>query len=457
MRRSLMAAAALACLALPALAQDAASKVAVTIYNDDLSLVEDVRMLSLTAGRQRIEFPGVSAEIQAETVALGAEGVEVIEQNFDFDLLTPGAMMEKAVGSTIKLVRTNPATGKETIEAAKVLSANGGVVLQIGDRIEVLRDDGLPVRVLFDKIPDNLRARPTLSVQINNKGAGAKPLSLRYLTRGLGWKADYVGVFDDKSGRLDLQGWVTLTNTSGAAYRNASIQLVAGSPGQGGAPISGAVRGGRGGRGGDDTQFGDYHLYILKEQTTIAENQTKQVSFLAADGVKARKVYMVERTGFGSERQPSGAAVRLFFANDEASGLGEPLPAGVMRLYARDSSGRPQFIGEDRLGHMPEGSELNLAIGQAFDVTAQATVEKQDSPVKGVTVTAMRYAFRNARNEPAMIRFVLSGLNEIRSYSSPTIKPERIDANTDAFDVPLAARGETVLTFNVRQGKEIRE
>jgi hypothetical protein len=161
-------------------------------------------------------------------VTLSGEGFEVVEQNFDFDLLSPQALMEKAVGETITLVRINPATGAETTERALVLAANGGVVLRIGNRIEVLRDDRLPARVIFDKVPENLRARPTLSVTLDSRRAGARPVTLSYLTPGLAWKADYVALFDERAGKMDVQGWVTLSNSTGTTFTNASTLLVAG-------------------------------------------------------------------------------------------------------------------------------------------------------------------------------------------------------------------------------------
>ncbi|MFN3389925.1 MAG: DUF4139 domain-containing protein, partial [Allosphingosinicella sp.] len=229
-----------AVLAVPALAQNeipppgetAQGNVSVTIYNNDLALVQDERRLPIPAGRSRQEFPDVSAQIQAETVTLSGLGIGIVEQNFDYDLLSPQALMQKAVGETITLVRTNPATGEETRERARVLAANNGVVLQIGPRIEVLRDDGLPVRVIFDKVPENLRARPTLSVTVESEKGGARPVTLTYLTPGLGWSADYVALFDEAAGRMDVQGWITLTNNSGTTYTNANTMLVAGSVGQ---------------------------------------------------------------------------------------------------------------------------------------------------------------------------------------------------------------------------------
>ncbi len=203
MRRLLLL--ALACGA-PAFAQTGQGNVAVTIYNNNLALVQDTRQLNIPARRSRQEFPDVSAKIRPETVTLSGDGIEVVEQNFDFDLLSPAALMEKAVGETITIVRTNPGTGQEVRERATVLAVNQGVVLRIGDRIEVLRDDRLPVRVIFDKVPENLRARPTLSVTMESARAGARPVTLSYLTPGLGWKADYVTMFDETAGKIDVQG-----------------------------------------------------------------------------------------------------------------------------------------------------------------------------------------------------------------------------------------------------------
>src|ERR1700678_2050528 len=165
----------------------------VTIYTDDLALVQDRRDIEVKGGRQRIEFQDVSAQIRPETAALTAGDISIVEQNFDFDLLTPAKLMKNPVGHEATIVRVNPATGAETREAAEVLATNAGVVLKIGQRIEVLRDDGLPVRVIFDKVPDNLRAHPTLSVTVIGGHAGTRPATLSYLTPGLGWRGGGVG------------------------------------------------------------------------------------------------------------------------------------------------------------------------------------------------------------------------------------------------------------------------
>ncbi len=161
---------------LPAVEGEAGSTaqgdVAVTIYNNNLALVQDVRQLPIARGRSTVAFPDVSAQIRAETLSFAADGAAIVEQNFDFDLLTPQKLMEKAIGQTVTLIRTNPATGTETRDRAEVLSTAGGVVIRVNGNIEVLRDDGLPVRVIFDRVPPNLRARPTLSVTLESDRSG---------------------------------------------------------------------------------------------------------------------------------------------------------------------------------------------------------------------------------------------------------------------------------------------
>jgi hypothetical protein len=254
------------------------------------------------------------------------------------------------------------------------------VILRIGERIEVLREDGLPARVIFDEVPSNLRANPTLSVLVDAEAPVSGDATLAYLTRGLSWNADYVAVFDEPQGNVAIQGWITLRNTSGTTFTNATARLVAGDVNVVGneaqwwqmynfrrMPAGARVRGGI--EAGTREQLADYYVYPLAEQTTIADNQTKQVSFLSADNVRASRGYEQTFYGFESLPEPLSAEVRVRFANSGAAGLGDQLPSGVVRVYARDARGQPQFIGEDRIGHTSAGSELALKIGDAFDVT----------------------------------------------------------------------------------------
>lgn len=438
-----------------ALAQ-AQGDIAVTIYNNDLALVQDARTVMVPAGRSRQEFADVSAQIRPETVTLSGPGIAIVEQNFDYDLLSPDKLMEKAVGKTVTIVRTNPATGAEIREQAKVLAVNGGVVLQIGGRIEVLRDDGLPVRVIFDKVPDNLRARPTLSVTVDAARAGALPLKLSYLTPGLGWSADYVALFDEARSTINVQGWVTLTNNSGTSFTAARTMLVAGNVATGGDSYGGDYRPrpmpalrSAGTASADRERLGDAYLYPLPERTTIANAQTKQVSFLDVKGAPARKAYEYRVGWLQGTDEPQSFATVLKFSSSARDGLGDALPAGTVRVYMRDQRGSPQFIGENRIGHSPMGSELAIRTGDAFDVKIKPVVEKRERLSSGRWRTTMRYELSNARPDMVTVDLVQSGLDWAwmeTKIVAESIASKRVSADAAQWQVPVSANGSAILT-----------
>ena len=424
----------------------------ITIYADNQALVQDVRTVTFNGGQQRIEFKNVSAQIRPETASLVASDMSIVEQNFDYDLLSPVKIMENAVGQTITLVRTNPATGAETREQAVVLAANGGVVLQIGNRIEVLRDDGLPVRVIFDHIPPNMRADPTLSVTVQGK-AGTREASLRYLTPGLGWRADYVALYDEGKGTIDVQGWVTLTNNSGTTYNNARTVLVAGSPRM---LNQGYQRGGyqdqddtmveAGTESGTRARLGDYYLYPLAERTTIANMQTKQVSFLDVHGAPAQHGYQLRLGWLQTSDIPISAATMYSFSNSAQGGLGDQLPAGIVRFYLKDARGQAQFIGEHAIGHTPMGSKLALSTGDAFDVKVKPVVEARTKINDRRWKTQMSYTLTNALPKPVTVQIIQGGLWGDTKVAEESLKSERRDADSVAWNVTVPANGKTVVT-----------
>jgi hypothetical protein len=439
-----------AMLAAPGWAAD--RNLAVTIYSNNLALVQDRRPIDVKGGRQRIEFQDVSAQIRPETVSLTAAGIGIVEQNFDFDLLTPGKLMEKAVGKTVTIVRVNPATGAETREQALVLATNGGVVLRIGERIEVLRDDGLPVRVIFDKVPDNLRATPTLSVTVDGDHAGSRPATLSYLTPGLGWKADYVALYDEAGGKIDVQGWVTLTNSSGTTYDNADTLLVAGSPSQvdGQNGYNPYQRRGTiaqaGTESGNRERLGDYYLYPLAERTTIANQQTKQVSFLDVRGVPAEHGYEYRNQWMATAEEPASAQTVYRFSTSAKAGLGDQLPAGVLRFYMKDKRGDPQFIGESQIEHTPMGSTLSLSTGDAFDVKVKPVVEKRERIGLFRWRTTMHYTLSNALPKPVTVDLLQDGLDDDTKIIDESQKSTRRSADLTAWAVSVPANGKTELT-----------
>ena len=465
-------------------AESAQGDVSLTIYNNDLALVQDVRQLPIAQGKARVEFPDVSARIQPETLSFAADGTTIIEQNFDYDLLTPSKLMEKAVGQTVTLLRTNPATGTESRERATVLSVVGGVVIQIGDRIEVLRDDGLPVRVIFDRVPPGLRARPTLSVNLDSTRAGTRPVNLRYLTNGLGWSADYVALYNEAGGTIDMQGWVTLTNNTGTTFHQADTVLVAGNPsGSGGRGFGqrGMTRAGT--EAASRERLGDFYLYPISGRTTVANAQTKQVSFLDVQSVPAKKIYSREVYWQQNDDQPQNVQSRIAFSTSRDQGLGDALPAGTVRFYQRDSQGTPQFIGENGIGHTPMGSELSLTTGDAFDITVKAEVEKREtitsdewektaryritdgSSSRTITLerpktyyrTVMRYTLTNAKSEAVEVQLTQSGLG--RSWwaddfriTAEDVKGEQLNNDQRRYKIPVPAEGERVIrvTYETR-------
>jgi hypothetical protein len=462
----------------------AQGEVTLTIYSN-IALVQDIRTVSLGQGVVRQEFPDVSAQIAAETVSLGGDGFTIMEQNFDYDLLSPEAMMRKAVGQVVTLVRTNPATGGEIRERAKVLAVNGGVVIQIADRIEVLRDDGLPVRVIFDSIPPNLRARPTLSVTMDSSRAGARPLTLSYLTKGLGWEADYVALFDETKGAIDMQGWITLSNSTGTTFTNAKLILASGAVGEIKAAAQQPSRGqatSSAGTEDDDgaEELGDFGIYRMPARTTVANAQTKQLSFLNSDGVGASRLYYHSQSGlYGSARVGVPVLSLIQFSTGKAVGVGKALPAGVVRVYMRDSKGEPKFIGESRIDQTNAGSKVDLPTGVAFDVKVQAVQEKRVEVqgteweksaryrIKGkygeesvVTVevpeefyrTSMRYILTNARSRPVSFKLEQAGLGgwtKGTRVTEESNKGEQINSDVRQWivDVPANGKAEVTATF----------
>src|SRR5437762_2323980 len=278
--------------------------VAITIYNENLALVKDTRRVTLEAGPNRLALREVSGRMRPETASLRSlthpGALTLVEQNFDFDLLTPAKLLEKYVGRTVRVVKTHPTTGAESVETATVLAASNGVVLRIGDRIET----GPPGRIVYDGVPANLRDRPTLVTELLSARAGAQTLELSYLSGGLSWKADYVAELNGADSALDLNGWVTLTNTSGTAYPSAKLQLVAGDVNRvrdelrqaAGLAARTAKAGAPASEMAQESLF-EYHLYTLQRPTTIADNQTKQVALLSAGGVPVAKRSEERRVG----------------------------------------------------------------------------------------------------------------------------------------------------------------
>lgn len=442
------------------------TSVAVTIYNEDLALVKDSRKVALGNGLSALSFRDVSAQIKPETALLRSllpnTSLQVLEQNFDFDLLTPQKLLEKYVGHQVSVIHTNPTTGAETEETATVLSAQDGVVLKIGNRIE----SGIPGRIAYPSVPGILIDRPTLTTQVQYKGTEQSNLELSYLTGGLQWKADYVAELSSKEDAIDLSGWVTLTNTSGTAYPNAKVQLVAGDVNRVREAIRPKTMMMRSEAMVADapmpTEQGllEYHLYTLPRATTIAENQTKQVALLSAQHIPARKELVLTGADYYYQGQyrdmdkKQKVQVYVEFDNKESSKLGIPLPKGTMRVYKKDSDGTAQFVGEDQIDHTAKNDSLRLKLGNAFDVTAdrvQTDFKNLSKTNNQVPLYESAYAItlHNAKKDAVTVTVQepINGDWKILNESQPH---QKTNAHQATWKINIPAESDVTLKYRVQ-------
>lgn len=428
----------------------------VTVYSIGIALVEDTRDVGFAAGRSTIQFPDVSAKIRPETASLAANGVTVVEQNFDFDLLTPAKLMEKALGQTVKIVRTNPGTGEQVEEEATVLSTQQGVVLKIGDRIEVLRDDGVPTRVIFDKVPENLRARPTLSILVASRKAGVRPATLSYITPGLGWKADYVANYDEHAGTLDLQGWVTLTNTTNVAYPDAKVKIATGAVSSGG--LSGS-RSSMRGNGAQEAGVSDkVTLFDLPEAVTIADKQSKQVGLVELKGVHASKVYRSVWSAepgnqYSGTGKPAKAQVVLRFAAKDEAGREWRLPRGAFRSFVRDAKGEAQFVGETQIGDIATGGKVDAAISEAFDIEVQPKLVVVQQFGSSGRRRTMEYTVTNASDPDVEVEIEEGGMRSDLRVVAESVRSVALDAYRRQWTLRVPAKGKAVLNAVIEEGR----
>ncbi len=463
----LLLASALSCAALSAQAQVAISQAygaggnSGAVYNQDFGLVREVRTLDLRSGRTALEFADVASGIQPETVhirPIGGAGLEVLEQNYQYDLLDPQKLLEKYVGRTVTIYRYDPDTRREEPVQAEVISVNGGPILRIGDEITF----NYGGRFSFPGIPDNLIARPTLQWLLDSQ-RDRHALEVSYLTGNLNWKADYVFVIGEGGSTGDLTGWVTLTNQSGASFANARLKLVAGEVQRVTPDIAGRMR-----YEADlamaaqaekapfsEESFFEYHLYTLDRPTTLRQNEQKQVTLLEAAGIRLHKrlqfygAAKYYRGQFGEIVSNRKLDVFLEFENTEGNGLGMPLPKGIVRVYQADASGAQQFIGEDAIDHTPRDERLRIRMGEAFDVVGDRR-QMAWRPLGGcVSESDWRIDVRNHKDERIEVDLIEPIGGDWQILSS-THAYERLDAHTFRYRLPIAANGEIEVRYTAR-------
>jgi hypothetical protein len=462
--RHTLAAAAVACAAFgaPALAtaQDLSSSpedrkdVSLTIYNNDLSLVREVRNVPVRKGAFRLRYEGVTAGIDATSVHLEARngGLRLVEQNYEYDLLSQAKLLQKYIGREVGYRQPDGTVGK-----ARLLAANETNVFEIANKIVF----ELPGPIVLDAVPEGLSARPTLVWTLEGERDGNAEVETAYLSSGLSWRADYVLLLDstEKSGGID--GWVTLENHSGAAFENAQLKLVAGDVNrvrqvvQKDMMMESYARAAAPAPQFQEESLFEYHLYTLQRRADIRDQQTKQVSFFTADKVAVEKEYTFRAQphyfvqGFQSQPGMEHVDVTLRFKNTKANGLGDPIPAGILRVYKEDRDGAPQFLGENRVEHTPKDETLEFAVGRAFDIVGEH--EQMDFRKLGDRVAELSYRvkLRNHKDDSVQVRVLENFYGDwrIEESSHPATKE---NARTASFSLNVPANGETTLTYRVR-------
>jgi hypothetical protein len=444
---------------------DDQNELALTVYNSDLALVRDVRTIQLPRGEFDLRFMDIAATVNPATVHLRSltepARLDIVEQNYEYDLLEPDKILRKYVGRDVILVRPRQVDGTTRQEEvkARLLSYNNAPVWQIGNEIVTgMHAD----HIRFPELPGNLYVRPTLIWSLDNQGAAQHKVQASYLATALKWNADYVLTVSRDDKTADVDGWVTLTNNSGTAFRNARLQLVAGELNRVREQMrramdmvqEGAALAAPSARMAEEA-FSDYHLYTLDRKTSINNQETKQVSMLAATSFPVRKRYVVDGQSYYyrntmSPGSPLKDQVKVFYElkNEEKVGLGMPMPAGVVRVYQADSKGSTQFVGEDRIGHTPKDETLNLRIGTAFDIVAERKQVDFRKISSNVYEMEFEVVLRNHKTTPITVEVnePLGGTWRILRESHPSTKPNAWAAQ---FNVPVAAGATATLNYRV--------
>jgi len=436
--------------------------VAVTIYNSNLGLVKDTRLIELRPGVLEVKFMDVAAKIDPTTVHIkslvNGSSLNVLEQNYEYDLLNPQKLLEKFVGQKVQLATVDPETKKEEIVDATLLSTQGGNIFQIGDKIHI----GHPGRILLSRIPENLIPQPTLVWTLENKVSKPQKLEASYLTSGINWKADYVAVLNRLDTLTDLTGWVTIDNRSGATYQDALLKLVAGDihrvqpeirmDFEKRAKIAAAEAPSPQFK---EESFFEYHLYTLDRRTTIKDNQTKQMTLLDANQVPLKKLFIF--SGFpqyyfyqmdqSSNKQKIGVFLEL--ENSKKNNLGMPLPKGTVRVYKEDKDGSLQFVGEDQIDHTPKDERFKIKIGEAFDVAGERVQTEYKRLGRNLFEVAFEVSLRNHKDEEinVLVEEPIPGDWEMLSNTHPY---EKIQAHLLRFQVPVAKDKEVKVKYRIR-------
>ncbi|HAX61758.1 MAG TPA: hypothetical protein DCX95_04245 [Elusimicrobia bacterium] len=445
-------------------------EVDLTVYNQNLGLVKDRREIKIDKGVQKVEFTDVAAQIDPTSVHFKSlthpNKCSVLEQNFEYDLISREKLLQKYIGKEIELERRFGKDGeKKEMVKGTLLSTAGGLTIKSGDKI-LVNPSG---EISLSKLPEGLILKPTLSWVLENEIAGEHKIEVDYLTNGINWNADYVIVSDKDDKNLDLTGWVTIDNKSGATYKDAKLKLIAGDihravqPGFQQENVMYAARTKTAAPQFEEKSFFEYHLYTLQRRTTVRDNETKQIEFVSGTNVPVKKLYIYDGAvqKFYGYNQWSRADrnygiqsnkkvyVMLDFKNSKENNLGLPLPKGKMRVYKEDSDKSLEFIGEDFIEHTPKDENVRIYLGDAFDIVGERvqTAFKNGDDFADET---FKITIRNHKEEPIEVRVV----EKLYRWSNWKITQksqdyEKKDSRKIEYKLKIPKNGENAITYTV--------
>jgi hypothetical protein len=435
------------------------AEVSVTIYNQDLGLVKDVRELEFQKGKSVVKFTDVAAQIDPTSVHFmpveAGDKVAILEQNYQYDLVSSSKILEKYVDKEIELFTKGEGTSGQEVSYK-------GVLLSYSDQNITLREPEGAIRIVrlnevrdmyFPSLPEGLITKPTLVWLLDSQVSGKRKAEVSYLTSGINWHAEYVAVVDQLDQNLELAGWVSIDNRSGATYEEAKVKLIAGEVHR----VQEEIPPPRLGKGEvmpmatgapqfEEKPFFEYHLYTLLRPATIKDNEIKQVSLFPTTNVKVKKIFT-----YDGVKDDKNVKVELEFKNSEADGLGMPLPKGKIRVYKADVDKSLEFVGEDLIDHTSKDEKVRVFLGNAFDIVGERKRTDFKQISKDVTEESYEIKLRNHKEEAVEVVVV----EHLYSYTNWEIiesnfKYEKKDAGTIEFKIPLAKDEEKIITYTVR-------
>jgi hypothetical protein len=435
---------------------------AVTVYNSNLALVRDVRQIRLPVGTAELRLEGLAAQMNPATVHIlslsDPSALQILEQSYHYDLLTPAILLKKYVGHDVTIVRQarrNHSTQQVSIQA-RLLADNQGPVWQVGTAIVTgMRSH----HYIFPRLPKGLYRQPTLLCLIANRSASPQTVETTYLTSGINWKADYIFTLRRRGSTGAFNGWATISNDSGAAYPNALLQLVAGQVHHLTAPepvfqMEAAKAVPQFG----EQPLGEYHLYTLKRRATLANHASLEISLLNSNTVRFTQVFELNGQPYFYRAPLSpGAALRepvqwrLRFTDTRTNSLGVPIPAGAVRVYKTDSQGRPEFLGEDEIPPTPKGEKVNLDVGNAFDIVATRKQTAYRSLGPRSSEVAFEITLRNHQPRPVTVE-VNEPIGGQWTILDSNFKYKKTSAFSARFQVSVPANGQAVLRYRATVG-----